>query len=305
MRLNIWNKFKAGFLKASDQLTNNIKHIVGIKVDARVLDNIEDMLIMNDFGVHTAGEMREYLKEKFYGQTAQEHVLKEALKDYIIKVMEGADAEIKTDNCPTVIMLIGVNGAGKTTTLAKLSQTWRKEQKKIEWVAGDTFRSAAREQLSVWSERLNILMHSTKDGGDSAGLAYDAYNQAISNKSDVLLIDTAGRLHNKENLMGELDKIKRVIQKINADAPHYTILVLDATTGQNMHMQLKTFNEKINISGIIVTKLDGTAKAGSLINLYQTYKKPIYAIGIGEKEDDLQPFSSDVFAHALLGLESL
>lgn len=303
MSLNLWQRIKSGLSKTSTQITQNIKHALGVQVDDRVLDDLEDLLIQGDFGVHVAARLRGDLKKQYYGQSATVEQLKETLSTHIEVLLKGSQAEISLLHAPTVILMIGVNGAGKTTTIAKLTQKFHETGKKIEWVAADTFRSAATEQLLVWAKRLNIHTYTTKNGGDSAGLVFDAIAQATSKQTDILLIDTAGRLHNKDNLMDELAKIKRVMTKINIDLPHHAILVLDATTGQNMSSQLKAFDECIHLSGIIVTKLDGTAKAGGLVHLYETYKKQIYAIGVGETAQDLQTFSPKAYACGIMGLE--
>ena len=212
--------------------------------------------------------------------------------------------EIKTpENGPRVVLVCGVNGVGKTTTIGKLAyQLHYKMGKKVMLAAGDTFRAAALEQLQVWADRVGCKLVKKEIGSDAASVAYEAYTQAKEEGVDILLIDTAGRLHNKSNLMDELKKIDRVLKKQGEDLPHATILVLDATTGQNAHAQVETFGEAVNVKGLIVTKLDGSAKGGVVVSLADQFRLPIYAVGVGEKIDDLQPFKAHEYAESLVGL---
>jgi len=204
---------------------------------------------------------------------------------------------------PFVILVVGVNGSGKTTTIGKLARQYRDAGQNVILAAGDTFRAAAVEQLQVWGERAGCPVVTRPTGSDAAGLAYDALARAREDGADLLLIDTAGRLHNKADLMAELQKIVRVLKKIDAEAPHAVLLVLDATVGQNAHAQAEVFRAMVGVTGIVMTKLDGTAKGGVLVSLAEKYGIPIHAIGVGESADDLRPFEARAYAHSLLGLE--
>ena len=208
------------------------------------------------------------------------------------------------DRKPFVILVVGVNGGGKTTTIAKLAKQYRDAGHEVVLAAGDTFRAAGVEQLQIWGERTGCRVVTSPAGSDAAGLAYDAFVQARAEGSDILLIDTAGRLHNKANLMGELQKIVRVLKKVDPQAPHSVLLVLDATTGQNAHAQAEIFREMVGVTGIVMTKLDGTARGGVLVSLAEKYGIPIHAIGVGETADDLRPFEARAFARSLVGLAS-
>ena len=204
---------------------------------------------------------------------------------------------------PFVVLVVGVNGSGKTTTIAKLAKQYRDDGLKVVLAAGDTFRAAAVEQLQIWGERTGCPVVTRPNGADAAGLAYDALLQARAEGSDVLLIDTAGRLHNKADLMGELQKIVRVLKKVDPQAPHSVLLVLDATTGQNAHAQAEIFREMVGVTGIVMTKLDGTARGGVLVSLAEKYGIPVHALGVGEAADDLRPFDARSYARSLVGLE--
>jgi fused signal recognition particle receptor len=214
------------------------------------------------------------------------------------------ELEIKPENRPHIVLVVGVNGTGKTTTIGKLAQQLVSDGKTVMLAAGDTFRAAAIEQLGVWGERTGCPVIARKTGSDASGLIFDAVERARSANADVLLIDTAGRLHNKSNLMAELNKIQRVIQKLDPNAPQNVVLVLDATTGQNAIAQVETFKEMVSVTGLVVTKLDGTAKGGVLVALADRFALPVHAIGVGEGIDDLQPFSARDFARNLMGLDT-
>jgi fused signal recognition particle receptor len=205
---------------------------------------------------------------------------------------------------PHIILMVGVNGTGKTTTIGKLAKQYREAGKKVIIAAGDTFRAAAVQQLQVWGERAGCPVIAKETGADAAGLAFDALQTAQRERADVLLIDTAGRLQNKANLMAELQKIIRVIKKLDGQAPHSVLLVLDATTGQNAHSQVEVFREMVNVTGLIVTKLDGSARGGVLVALAEKFGLPVHAIGVGEGVDDMRPFDADAFARSLMGLET-
>ena len=254
-------------------------------------------------GIKTAAELRDLLKKQRMHQEISEQEIKEWLALEIQKILEPVALPLEISHKPHVILMIGVNGVGKTTTIAKLSKNWLAEGRKVLWAAGDTFRAAAVEQLQTWGARLNVEVCTTKPGGDAAGLAFDALKKAQDTNVDVLCIDTAGRLQNKTYLMDELEKIVRVLKKADAKAPHTVLLVLDATTGQNAVDQVKIFNDIIGINGLVITKLDGTAKGGVVVSLSKQFSIPIIALGVGEGADDLKPFRADDFARALVGTD--
>ncbi|MEI7493245.1 MAG: signal recognition particle-docking protein FtsY [Alphaproteobacteria bacterium] len=300
--MSIWQKLKSGLSKTSQSITQGITSVfLHRKLDEDTLDAFEEMLIAADLGVQTASELRDLLKKQRMHQEISEQEIKEWLAAEITKILVPVAVPLRITNKPHVILMIGVNGAGKTTTIAKLSQQWIGEGKKVIWAAGDTFRSAAVEQLQVWGKRLGIDVCITKPGGDAAGLAFDAYQKAIQSNTDVLCIDTAGRLQNKKHLMDELEKIVRVLKKAEPSAPHTVLLVLDATTGKNAIDQVKIFQELIGIDGLVVTKLDGTAKGGVVVALSKQFVIPIVALGVGEGADDLKPFNAQDFSKALVG----
>lgn len=301
--MNFWNKLKSGLSKTSKNLTEGITNVfTHKKLDEATLDAFEDLLIQSDMGVKVAAEFRELLKKQRMHQEISEQEIKEWLATEIAKSLEAIAIPLDLLNHkPHVVMMVGVNGVGKTTTIAKLSQQWQTEDKSVLWAACDTFRSAAVEQLQVWGGRLGIEVCTTKPNGDAAGLAFDAYQQARNQQIDILCIDTAGRLQNKKHLMEELEKIVRVLKKVDTSAPHTVLLVLDATTGQNAIEQAKIFQEMIGVNGLIVTKLDGTARGGVVVALAKQFNIPIVALGVGESADDLKPFKAGDFAAALVG----
>ena len=269
-----------------------------------MLEELEEILIMVDLGPSTAAKLTANLAKTSFNKEVSDEEVREAFAEDIAKMLTPVAHPLVPDPArkPHVILVVGVNGVGKTTTIGKLAQQFRAEGKSVVMAAGDTFRAAAVEQLQVWSERTGSLFVSGKHGADAAGLAFDALEQAKASGADVLLIDTAGRLHNKDNLMAELQKIARVIKKMDSEAPHDTVLILDATTGQNAHAQVETFRDMVNISGLIVTKLDGTARGGVLVALAERFKLPVHAIGVGESADDMRPFRPEDFARSLMGL---
>jgi fused signal recognition particle receptor len=297
--MSFWQKLKSGLGKTSKNISGGITSLfTHKKLDSNTLDEFEDLLIQTDMGVKTAAKLRDCLQKQRMHQEVSEIEIKDWLAAEITKILEPVASEIKINHSPEVILVIGVNGVGKTTTIAKLSKNWA--NKKILWAAGDTFRSAAVEQLQVWGERLNISVLATKPGGDAAGLAFDALQKARAENYDVVCIDTAGRLQNKQYLMDELQKILRVMQKIDPKVPHRIVLVLDATTGQNAIEQVKTFNQIVGVTDLVITKLDGTAKGGIVVALAEQFQIPIVAVGVGESVDDLKPFVASEFAKALV-----
>lgn len=299
--MSFWQKLKSGLGKTSKNISDGITSIfTHKKLDQQTLDLFEDLLIQTDMGVANAASLRAKLQTQRMHQEISEKEIKDWLADEITKILEPVASVIKINNKPEVILMIGVNGVGKTTTIAKLSNTWKQENKKILWAAGDTFRSAAVEQLQVWGERLGISVLTTKPGGDAAGLAFDALQKAKSENYDILCIDTAGRLQNKQHLMDELQKILKVMKKIDINVPHRVMLVVDATTGQNVIEQVKTFKQIVGVTDLVITKLDGTAKGGVVVALATQFQIPIVAVGVGESADDLKPFEASDFAKALV-----
>jgi fused signal recognition particle receptor len=256
-------------------------------------------------GLGIAGEVIESLRRTRFNQEVSPEEVKTAVATEVTRLLEPVAKPLKIDpnRKPHVVLVVGVNGSGKTTTIAKLAKLYRDEGKRVVLAAGDTFRAAAVEQLRIWGERTGATVVTRPQGSDSAGLAYDALAEAQAAGADLLLIDTAGRLHNKSDLMAELQKIVRVIKKLDVKAPDTVLLVLDATTGQNAHAQAETFRDMIGVTGLVMTKLDGTARGGVLVSLAEKYGIPVHAIGVGEGADDLRPFAAEAFARSIVGLE--
>lgn len=270
-----------------------------------MLEDLEDLLLTSDIGTKTAHRIIKDLKAKKFNKEIGEQEIKEFLSNELAEILLPCQKtlQINSDLKPQIIIVNGVNGAGKTTTIGKIAKNLADDNKKVMIAACDTFRAAAAEQLKVWAKRANCpIIEPLKEGEDPASVAHRAFVQAQQNQIDVLLIDTAGRLQNKQNLMDELKKINQVLKKIDPSAPHENILILDATNGQNAKNQLEIFDKIVNISGIVITKLDGTAKGGILIALAEQFGKPIYAIGVGEKIEDLQEFNAQSFSRNLLGI---
>lgn len=299
-------KLGFGLKKSSNQITSGITDIfTKKKLDTATLEELEELLISADLGVtaasHIVGEFARQKQDK----DITEPEIRAALAEQIGKIIAPCEQPLtfSAEKKPFVVLMIGVNGAGKTTTIGKLAAKLQAEGKQVSCIAADTFRAAAVEQLKEWGTRAKVRIFSSAPNCDSAGLCYDGLNAAIKAGDDVVFIDTAGRLQNKNGLMDELKKIVRVIQKIIPDAPHRTLLTLDATTGQNALAQVETFKQIIGVNGLIITKLDGTAKGGILVAIAQAHQLPIYYIGIGEKIEDLDVFKADDFARSLLNLE--
>lgn len=304
-----FNKLKDGLTKTRASFVDKIQAVLGIgrKIDDKLLEDIEEILITADIGVTTSAKIIEALKlrVKQEGLENAEAVF-DILKEEILKLLTESPSanndstySIDEANKPHTIMVIGVNGVGKTTTIGKLAYNYKQSGKEVVIGAADTFRAAANEQLEIWAERAGVGIIQQKQGADPAAVAYDTLNSALSKNMDVVIIDTAGRLHNKQNLMAELEKISRVMKKLKADAPNEVFLILDATTGQNAILQAKEFTKVANITGIILTKLDGTAKGGVVIPIASELKLPVRYIGVGEKIDDLQVFNPTEFVEAL------
>jgi fused signal recognition particle receptor len=296
------SRLKAGLTRSSSQISEGITGIFRKrKLDRAALDELEELLIRADLGPATAAMLtKELARDRFDKEIAEDEV-KGALADSVAAILNPLAKPLVIDRTrkPHVVLVVGVNGSGKTTTIGKLAAHYRRQGLSVMVAAGDTFRAAAVEQLKVWSERSGASFFTTGTG-DAAGLAFDALKTAREQGTELVLIDTAGRLHNKEHLMAELDKIVRVIKKIDPSAPHDSVLVLDATTGQNALAQVEIFRSRI--SGLIVTKLDGTARGGVLVALAEKFGLPVHAIGVGEGIDDLDAFTARDFARSLMGL---
>ena len=300
------SRLKGGLSRSSSVLSKNINGLLTKrKLDDAAIEELEEILITSDLGVSTAARLSQSIASSRFGKETTSEEIKAVLASEITKILEPIAIPLEPDakNTPHVIVVCGVNGVGKTTTIGKLARAYTAKGQKVVLAAGDTFRTAAIEQLEIWGQRTNSQVISSEIGKDAASLAYDAFEQAKKTKAGILLIDTAGRLQNKKELMAELQKIIRVIRKIDHVAPHSCLLVLDATTGQNTHSQVEAFADAINITGLIVTKLDGSSKGGVLVSLAEKFGLPVHAIGIGEQPEDLQPFKARDFANSLMGLE--
>ena len=300
--MGIFDKFKSGFKKSASAFTSGLRDIVVKKeIDDKTLDKIEDYLIQSDVGVASASEIREIIsKTKIDPNKDLTVEINNILKDYIISVMKPLENSefFKNKEKLNAILVSGVNGVGKTTTIGKISKILKENGNKVMLAASDTFRAAAIEQLENWAKKIDVEITKSSQGSDPASVAYKAIETSLSNNFNQVLIDTAGRLQNKKNLMEEYKKIANVTKKIDESAPHDVILVLDATSGQNVINQVEEFNKIIPITGLVMTKLDGTAKGGILLAVAKKYKIPIIALGLGEKEDDLQIFEAEKFADA-------
>ena len=274
------------------------------KLDASTIEEVEDALIGADLGTKSAARLAEAMrKHKFDGPVTSDS-LAAALADAITEILRPVATPLVLDSAhrPHVLLLVGVNGSGKTTTAGKLAQQWHQQGKSVMLAAGDTFRAAAIEQLQIWGERTGTKVIAGDQGGDAAALAYAALEKAQKEQADILIIDTAGRLQNRTELMDELAKIVRVIRKLDQSAPHDSVIVLDGTVGQNALSQVKAFQQAADVSGLIVTKLDGSAKGGVVVALAEEFGLPVHAVGVGEGADDLQPFDAQEFANALTGV---
>ena len=297
-----FSRLKAGLSKSSQALGNSLSFMGGKKLSADQLGELEDALIMADLGVATAARITDNLRQRRDLAALDDAGLRAALADEIAALLAPAEKPFTLPQAkPAVILMAGVNGAGKTTTIGKLAQIFMAQGKSVMLAAGDTFRAAAGEQLQVWGARAGVPVVAGAPGADAASLAYQAVERAKAEGTDIVMVDTAGRLQSNDNLMAELEKIIRVIAKLDADAPHECLLVLDATTGQNALAQAEAFLKAANITGLIMTKLDGTARGGGLVAIAQKLTLPIYFIGVGEQAEDLQGFDANAFARALTG----
>ena len=299
-------RLRAGLSRSSSCLSDGIVGIFsGRKLDDAALEELEDLLITSDLGVETAAKLSASLAGTRFDKEVSADEIRTALADEVSAILEPVARPLAANagHRPHVILVTGVNGSGKTTTIGKLAKRLREDGKSVMLAAGDTFRAAAIEQLKIWGERTGCPVVASEQGADAASLAFEAIDRARADDIDVLLIDTAGRLQNRDDLMQQLQKVVRVISKQDETAPHDTLLVLDATTGQNAHSQVETFQSMCSVTGLVVTKLDGSARGGVLVALAEKFGLPVHAIGVGEGEDDLRPFEADAFARSLVGLE--
>jgi fused signal recognition particle receptor len=300
-------RLKAGLSRSTAKLTESVVSLLHKRrLDDEALEELEETLITADLGVAASQRIVEGFRRTRFGKEVTDEEVKAALADEIAAILEpvARPLEIEPARAPHLVLVVGVNGTGKTTTIAKLGRLYGEQGLKIGFVAGDTFRAAAVEQLQVWAGRTEARFFApSKPGADAAGLAFDAFTAARAEGLDVLLVDTAGRLHNKSALMEELRKIIRVIRRVDETAPHSVLLVLDATTGQNAVQQVKVFKEMVDVTGLAVTKLDGSAKGGVVVALAQEFGLPVHVVGVGEKAEDLRPFAARDFARGLMGLD--
>jgi fused signal recognition particle receptor len=304
-RVSWLQRLKSGLARSSSALSEGITAILTRrKLDAAALDDLEDTLIRADLGTETAARIVATLRASRYDKEIGDDEIKGVLAAEIGKTLAPVARPFTVDPAlkPHVVLVVGVNGTGKTTTIGKLAAKLREEGKSVVLAAGDTFRAAAIEQLKIWGSRTGATVVSGEQGADAAGLAFDALTSARAGGADVLVIDTAGRLQNKDALMSELEKIVRVIRKVDPTAPHSVLLTLDATTGQNAVSQVEIFGKRAGVTGLVMTKLDGTARGGILVAIAAKYGLPVHFIGVGEGVDDLEPFAADDFAKALVGL---
>ena len=298
-----WKKLSTGLKRSSVSIGTAITGLVSKRrLDDAALDEVEEAMIRADLGLATAARISDVIGQNRYAQS--EHGIKSIIAEEVEKVLIPVAAPLKIEGAkPFVILVAGVNGSGKTTTIGKLASKFKAEGRTVMLAAGDTFRAAAIEQLKIWGERAGAKVIAREQGSDAAGIAFDAVTQAQADGVDVLLIDTAGRLQNRTELMTELEKIIRVMKKVDATAPHAVLLVLDATVGQNAISQVEAFGKSANVTGLVMTKLDGTARGGILVAIAEKFKMPIHFIGVGEGIDDLQPFTARDFARAMAGIE--
>ena len=306
-KLSWWRRLSSGLKRTSTSLGTAVADLVTKrKLDRAMLEDIEDVLLRADLGTDVAARIAEAVGAGRYDKAISADEVKNVVATEVEKVLSpvAKPLVIDTSHSPFVILVVGVNGSGKTTTIGKLSAKFSAEGRKVMLAAGDTFRAAAIEQLKVWGERTKSPVIAGAQGSDSAGLAFTALTSAKEQKIDVLLIDTAGRLQNKAELMNELEKVVRVIRKVDATAPHAVLLVLDATVGQNALSQVDAFLKTAGVTGLVMTKLDGTARGGILVALSQKYGLPVHFVGVGEGVDDLAPFTAKDFAQAIAGIES-
>ena len=301
--MGFFDKLKQGLTKTNESINDKINNVFSNfrKVDEELLEELEEALIMSDMGVETSTQiisnLREKIKKEKIGESEQ---VKEALREEIEKILEKCDNSLKLETKPSVILVIGVNGVGKTTSIGKMAARLARDGKKVIVAAADTFRAAAVEQLEIWAQRAGAEVVKREEGVDPASVVFEAIRRTKESNADVLIIDTAGRLHNKKYLMDELNKIQKVVNKEMAEASKEVLLVIDATTGQNAISQVKAFKEQADITGIVLTKLDGTAKGGAVVGIVQENDIPVKFIGVGEQIDDMEIFNSKDFVKAII-----
>ncbi len=301
--MGFFDKLKQGLEKTKENINEKMKNVFSSfrKVDEELLEKLEEALIMSDIGMDTSMTIIEKLREKIKKENIQDgEQVKIALKNIMKEILEVDTTELHLETCPSIILVVGVNGVGKTTSIGKIANQLRKQGKKVVVAAADTFRAAAVEQLEIWTKRASVDIVKKEEGADPASVIFDAIAYTKKQNADVLICDTAGRLHNKQHLMEELSKINKVIDKELPQASKETLLVIDGTTGQNAVMQVKAFKETVNITGLVLTKLDGTAKGGVVIGIVNENKIPVKFIGVGEQLDDMQTFSADEFIQAII-----
>lgn len=295
-------KLFGGLKRTSEKLGENLTGLFSKPLDAQTLDEIEEALIVSDLGPAMAMRIRDRLEDTRHSRPITEEYVREVIAEEVEKVLRPVAKPLEYKAAkPQVILVIGVNGSGKTTTIAKLAKRFQEQGRSVMLAAGDTFRAAAIGQLKVWAERIGVPIVSGKEGGDAAGLAFSAVQQATEQGIDILIVDTAGRLHNRAELMDELAKIRRVLGRLDPASPHDVVLVLDATSGNNVLSQIEVFRDVAQVTGLVMTKLDGTARGGMLVAAAEKYGLPIHAIGVGETIDDLRPFDPTDMAKAIAG----
>ena len=301
--MGFFDKLKQGLTKTKESINDKINNVFSNfrKVDEELLEELEEALIMSDMGVETSTQIISNLREKIKKEKIEEsEQVKEALREEIEKILEKCDNSLKLETKPSVILVVGVNGVGKTTSIGKMAARLARDGKKVIVAAADTFRAAAVEQLEIWAQRAGAEVVKREEGVDPASVVFEAIRRTKESNADVLIIDTAGRLHNKKYLMDELNKIQKVVNKEMAEASKEVLLVIDATTGQNAISQVKAFKEQADITGIVLTKLDGTAKGGAVVGIVQENDIPVKFIGVGEQIDDMEIFNSEDFVKAII-----
>lgn len=301
--MGFFDKLKQGLGKTKNSIDEKINNVFSVfrKVDEELLEELEEVLVMSDIGMETSVKIIDELRQKIKKEKIEdEESVKKALKEIMKNILDVGSSDLNLTTKPSILLVVGVNGVGKTTSIGKIANTLTKNGKKVVLAAADTFRAAAVEQLEIWAERSNSIIVKKEEGSDPASVVYEAIDETKKQNADVLIIDTAGRLHNKKYLMDELFKIKRVIEKEMPEASKETLLVLDAETGQNAISQVKAFKETADITGLVLTKLDGTAKGGVVVGIVSENQIPVKFIGVGEQIDDMQVFNSEEFLDAII-----
>lgn len=301
--MGFFDKLKQGLSKTKESFNEKVNNVFKNfrKVDEDLLEELEEALIMSDVGMETSMKIIENLRDKIKSEKIEDvELVKQALRDQMQEILESVDSDLHLDTKPSVILIVGVNGVGKTTSIGKIANNLQKEGKKVVIAAADTFRAAAVEQIEIWANRANCKLVKGKENTDPASVVFDAIKITKEENADVVIVDTAGRLHNKKYLMDELIKINKIIDKELPDASKETLMVLDATTGQNAILQVKAFKEAVNINGLILTKLDGTSKGGAVFGIVSENSMPIKFVGVGEQIDDMQRFNSADFVNSII-----